>query len=175
MQTGHAAGGQRLGCLLHGYHCRQDQRRQAARLSDQRAPLRVRVSEDPCWGAQACKRPMVPIGSTSTMGFRLCCSHSAKPQLSWKQMQTHLLQPPTSLHRGEAVAQRPDSSKSSSLVNALPKISFKPTNFHRQLAPPKSKPPSPFPGLLHWVPHCSPALSSSRPPLQKLALHKQLA
>lgn len=90
MQTGHAAGGQRLGCVLYGHPCRQGRRRQAARLSDQRVPLRVRTSEDLCWGAQACKRPWCPIRSTSTIGFRLCCLHSLKPQnWIWKKCRVH--------------------------------------------------------------------------------------
>lgn len=41
----------------------------------------------------------------------------------------HLVRPLTSLHRGQAEAQRPDTQQIISPVNALPKISSKPTNF----------------------------------------------
>lgn len=158
MQTGHAAGGQKRGCVLHGHPCRQGWRRQAARLSDQQAPPRARVSEGSCGGAQACKRPWCPTRSASIGGLRLCCLPSLKPQnWGWKQMQRP--PSPTSDLPAQGWSSGPETRHPANhqvqLMHCLPL----PLQTRGQLAPPKSKPPPSFSGWLHGVPHCSSCLA----------------
>ena len=102
MQTGHAAGGQRPGCVLPGNPYTQGWRRQAASLRDQRGPLRVWVSEGPCWGDQACEGPMVlhreHLHKCQTAA-RTAQKHRIRARSNCRH---HLVQPMTSLHRGQS-------------------------------------------------------------------------